>query len=56
MSAVEHEVFMRAALEQARSVWGATHPNPMVGAVMVEDGQIVATGATAPRNTPKTTV
>ena len=52
MSAVEHEVFMRAALEQARSVWGATHPNPMVGAVMVEDGQIVATGATAPDGGP----
>ena len=43
---------MRAALEQARSVWGATHPNPMVGAVMVEDGQIVATGATAPDGGP----
>jgi len=47
MSAVEHERFMRRALEQARSVWGQTHPNPMVGAIIVEDGQVVATGATA---------
>lgn len=38
---------MRRALEQARSVWGQTHPNPMVGAIIVEDGQVVATGATA---------
>jgi diaminohydroxyphosphoribosylaminopyrimidine deaminase / 5-amino-6-(5-phosphoribosylamino)uracil reductase len=38
---------MRRALEVARSVWGNTHPNPMVGALIVEDGQIVAEGATA---------
>ncbi len=38
---------MRRALEQARSVWGQTHPNPMVGAIIVEDDQVVATGATA---------
>src|SRR5688500_15126128 len=47
MSAVDHQSFMRRALEQARSVWGQTHPNPMVGAVIVEDGQVVAAGATA---------
>jgi diaminohydroxyphosphoribosylaminopyrimidine deaminase / 5-amino-6-(5-phosphoribosylamino)uracil reductase len=44
---VEHEQFMRRALEVARSVWGSTHPNPMVGAVIVEEGRIVAEGATA---------
>lgn len=43
---------MRRALAQARSVWGATHPNPMVGAVIVEDGQVVAEGATAPDGGP----
>ena len=47
MSAPEHEVFMRRALELANGVWGNTHPNPMVGAVIVEDGHIVAEGATA---------
>lgn len=38
------EKFMRRALELARRAWGETHPNPMVGAVIVEDGQIVAEG------------
>jgi diaminohydroxyphosphoribosylaminopyrimidine deaminase/5-amino-6-(5-phosphoribosylamino)uracil reductase len=38
------ESFMRRALELARQGWGATHPNPMVGAVIVEGGQIVAEG------------
>ncbi|CAA6689762.1 MULTISPECIES: bifunctional diaminohydroxyphosphoribosylaminopyrimidine deaminase/5-amino-6-(5-phosphoribosylamino)uracil reductase RibD [unclassified Lentimonas] len=39
-----HEVFMARALELARRAWGQTHPNPMVGAVIVEQGQIVAEG------------
>ena len=43
---------MRRALELARSVWGTTHPNPMVGAVIVEEGHIVAEGATAPDGGP----
>lgn len=43
---------MRRALAMARSVWGNTHPNPMVGAVIVEDGQVVAEGATAPDGGP----
>lgn len=43
---------MRRALEVARSVWGTTHPNPMVGALIVEDGHIVAEGATAPDGGP----
>jgi diaminohydroxyphosphoribosylaminopyrimidine deaminase/5-amino-6-(5-phosphoribosylamino)uracil reductase len=46
------EFFMRRALELARSVWGTTHPNPMVGALIVEDGRIVAEGATAPDGGP----
>lgn len=35
---------MRRALELARRAWGYTHPNPMVGALIVENGQIVAEG------------
>ena len=52
MFAAEHEIFMRRALAVARTVWGATHPNPMVGALIVEDGQVVAEGATAPDGGP----
>jgi diaminohydroxyphosphoribosylaminopyrimidine deaminase/5-amino-6-(5-phosphoribosylamino)uracil reductase len=32
------------ALEVARQGWGATHPNPMVGAVITEGGSVVAEG------------
>lgn len=32
------------ALEVARQGWGTTHPNPMVGAVITENGIIVAEG------------
>ncbi|MFA5266152.1 MAG: bifunctional diaminohydroxyphosphoribosylaminopyrimidine deaminase/5-amino-6-(5-phosphoribosylamino)uracil reductase RibD [Opitutaceae bacterium] len=38
------EIFMGRALELARRAWGETHPNPMVGAVIVEDDGIVAEG------------
>jgi diaminohydroxyphosphoribosylaminopyrimidine deaminase / 5-amino-6-(5-phosphoribosylamino)uracil reductase len=38
---------MRRALELARTGWGTTHPNPMVGALIVEDGHIVGEGAHA---------
>lgn len=38
------ETFMRRAIELARQAWGRTHPNPLVGAVLVEDGRIVAEG------------
>ena len=48
----EHEVFMRRALALAHSVWGNTHPNPMVGAIIVEEGHVVAEGATAPDGGP----
>jgi diaminohydroxyphosphoribosylaminopyrimidine deaminase/5-amino-6-(5-phosphoribosylamino)uracil reductase len=40
----QDERFMRRALELAREGWGATYPNPMVGAVLVEEGRIVAEG------------
>lgn len=38
------ERHMRRALELARTAWGQAHPNAMVGAVIVEDGQVVAEG------------
>ncbi len=31
-------------IELARNGWGKTHPNPMVGALIVEDGEVVAEG------------
>jgi len=43
---------MRRALAAAHGVWGMTHPNPMVGAVIVEEGRVVAEGATAPDGGP----
>ena len=36
--------YMRMALEEARKGRGFTNPNPMVGAVIVKDGQIIAKG------------
>lgn len=40
--------FMKRALEEARKVKGYTAPNPAVGAVIVRNGEIIATGATSP--------
>jgi len=40
----KHVFFMRRALELARRAWGDTHPNPMVGALIVEDDTVVAEG------------
>ena len=41
---IADEGFMHEALNRALNGWGVTHPNPMVGAVIVEDGKIVAGG------------
>ena len=38
------EEFMREAIREARKGAGATHPNPVVGAVIVSGGNIVARG------------
>ncbi len=38
---------MRRVLDVARQGWGATHPNPMVGALIVEDGRVMAEGSHA---------
>ncbi|MDR2512688.1 MAG: bifunctional diaminohydroxyphosphoribosylaminopyrimidine deaminase/5-amino-6-(5-phosphoribosylamino)uracil reductase RibD [Puniceicoccales bacterium] len=37
-------IFMRHAIALARRAWGKTHPNPLVGALIVESGHIVAEG------------
>jgi len=44
MNREEHESFMREALGEAVRAWGDTHPNPMVGAVIVEDGVVLSRG------------
>lgn len=36
--------FMEQALKLAKQAWGKTHPNPMVGAVIIEQGEVVAEG------------
>ncbi|MFW5840337.1 MAG: bifunctional diaminohydroxyphosphoribosylaminopyrimidine deaminase/5-amino-6-(5-phosphoribosylamino)uracil reductase RibD [Planctomycetota bacterium] len=41
---VEHSKWMQLALELARRGRGAVEPNPMVGAVIVRDGQVIGQG------------
>ncbi len=43
---------MRRAVGLARRGLGSTYPNPSVGAVLVRDGLVVATGRTAPTGGP----
>ncbi|MCZ6673712.1 MAG: bifunctional diaminohydroxyphosphoribosylaminopyrimidine deaminase/5-amino-6-(5-phosphoribosylamino)uracil reductase RibD [Verrucomicrobia bacterium] len=44
--------FMEEALEEARRGWGTTHPNPMVGAVIVESEKVVSRGFHAKSGEP----
>ena len=45
MTDVQKEELMRRALDLARKGLGMTHPdNPMVGALIVEKGKVVAEG------------
>ncbi len=44
MSAALDDQFMRRALRLARRGYGATSPNPMVGAVLVKNGKIIGRG------------
>jgi diaminohydroxyphosphoribosylaminopyrimidine deaminase / 5-amino-6-(5-phosphoribosylamino)uracil reductase len=46
------ESFMQRALAMAERAWGLTNPNPMVGAIVVEKGRVVAEGFTAPDGGP----
>jgi len=39
-----HRRHMARAIELARMGWGRTHPNPLVGCVIVERGEVVAEG------------
>lgn len=41
---MNHEVYMRRAIELAKKGVGFTSPNPMVGAVIVKDGEIIGEG------------
>ncbi|MCR5110696.1 MAG: bifunctional diaminohydroxyphosphoribosylaminopyrimidine deaminase/5-amino-6-(5-phosphoribosylamino)uracil reductase RibD [Ruminococcus sp.] len=41
---MQHEDYMRKALELAQRGMGFTSPNPMVGAVIVRDGKIIGDG------------
>ncbi len=41
---IEGGTFFEQALLEAQKGLGATHPNPPVGAVIVKDGQVIATG------------
>ncbi|HWJ03174.1 MAG TPA: bifunctional diaminohydroxyphosphoribosylaminopyrimidine deaminase/5-amino-6-(5-phosphoribosylamino)uracil reductase RibD, partial [Verrucomicrobiae bacterium] len=47
-----HEKYMRMALELAERARGRTSPNPMVGAVLVKDGQIIGQGYHKKAGTP----
>ncbi|RNB89601.1 bifunctional diaminohydroxyphosphoribosylaminopyrimidine deaminase/5-amino-6-(5-phosphoribosylamino)uracil reductase RibD [Brevibacillus fluminis] len=42
---MQDEVFMRLALDMAKGAAGQTSPNPMVGSVVVKNGEIVGMGA-----------
>ena len=44
MKELDHTWFMRRAIEVAKRGWGDTHPNPLVGALIVEHGEVVAEG------------
>lgn len=49
---MQDEDYMRVALQMARNAEGRTSPNPLVGAVIVRDGRIVATGWHRKAGTP----
>jgi len=44
LSIFEHEFWMRRCLALAERGWGKVSPNPMVGAVLVRDGVVLAEG------------
>ncbi len=47
-----HQIYMQKALELAEKARGQTSPNPLVGAVLVRDGQIVGQGYHHKAGTP----
>ena len=44
--------YMRMAIKQARKAWGRTSPNPIVGAVIVNDNQVIGQGYHKKAGTP----
>lgn len=52
MNILTDEIFMREALRIARNSEGRTSPNPLVGAVIVRDGKIIAEGWHRAAGTP----
>ena len=49
---MDDEIFMREALRVAKNAIGRTSPNPLVGAVIVRDGKIIAEGWHRQAGTP----
>ncbi len=47
-----HVVFMQRALDLAKRATGRTSPNPLVGAVVVKDGQVIGEGYHQKAGTP----
>ena len=41
---LEHEKYMKMAIEEAKKGEGFTSPNPLVGAVIVKDGKVIGIG------------
>lgn len=41
---MDHEVFMKVAIEEAKKGLGKTSPNPCVGAIIVKNGRIIGRG------------
>lgn len=41
---MEHEYYMKLALDLAQKGTGTVNPNPMVGAIIVKDGEIIGSG------------
>lgn len=52
MTPEKRDAIMRRCLELARQAWGLAHPNPMVGAAIVEGNKIVAEGFHAKAGKP----
>lgn len=49
---MDHDDYMKLALDLSQSAEGQTSPNPIVGAVCVKNGQIVGTGMHVKAGTP----
>lgn len=52
MASQDDRKYMHMALKLAQKAWGMTSPNPMVGAVVVKNGQVVGKGFHKKAGTP----